>query len=296
MHAAQRASGAAPRACAKVSPMLNVVASPPLAPSAAPQGKPGCLRAGAGEPLVLLHGVLGGGFMWRHVLPLLAHRHDVFAPSALGHLGGHPATERPTRIAHVVDDAERLLDTLGLARAHLAGNSMGGWVALELARRGRAKSVCALSPAGMWEGTRHAPATGKLRRARALSSVAAPIIPLVAHSSLVRRVSLRDNATSAGAVSPRDFVELAAAARACDVAEDLLGTPDSFAPLDVTCPTLIAWCEHDRIFPLGEYAARARARVPGAEHVTLRGVGHVPMMDDPRLVADAILATSSRAP
>jgi pimeloyl-ACP methyl ester carboxylesterase len=275
--------------------MLHEASSSPLAPSPVPHEEHGCLRAGAGEPLLLLHGVLGGAFMWRHVLPLLAHRHEVIAPSALGHLHGHAAPARPTRIADVIDDAERLLDRLGLARAHLAGNSMGGWVALELARRGRAKSVCALSPAGMWEGARHAAATDKLRRARALSRLAAPVLPLVARIPLVRRISLRDNATSAAAVSPRDFVELAAAARACSVAEDLLATPDSFAPLHVTCPTLIAWCEHDRIFPLAEYAERARERVLGAEHVTLRGVGHVPMMDDPRLVADTILSTTERS-
>ena len=49
-----------------------------------------------------------------------------------------------------MDDLERLLDELGLAKAHLAGNSLGGWAALELARRGRALTVCALSPAGAW--------------------------------------------------------------------------------------------------------------------------------------------------
>jgi pimeloyl-ACP methyl ester carboxylesterase len=109
------------------------------------------LRQGSGEPLVLLHGILGSERMWSHVVPLLAQHYDVIAPTMLGHRGGRPATVRPTRMAHIVDDARRLLDELGLEQVHLAGNSLGGRVALELARLGRAQTVCALSPSGTWE-------------------------------------------------------------------------------------------------------------------------------------------------
>src|SRR5581483_8960211 len=108
------------------------------------------LREGAGEPLMLLHDVTGSAEMWRRVIPLLSPHHDVIAPTALGHRGGAVPSTRPTTIQHVVDDTERLIDRLGFGRVHLAGNSLGGWVALELARRGRALSVCALSPAGAW--------------------------------------------------------------------------------------------------------------------------------------------------
>src|SRR5580704_16742535 len=81
------------------------------------------LRQGSGEPLVLLHGILGSERMWSHVVPLLADHHDVIAPTMLGHRGGAPATMRPARLEHVVDDAQRLLDELGLEQVHLAGNS-----------------------------------------------------------------------------------------------------------------------------------------------------------------------------
>ena len=57
---------------------------------------------------------------------------------------------RPVRIADLVDDVERILDEHVIDRPHVAGNSLGGWMALELARRGRARTVCALSPAGTW--------------------------------------------------------------------------------------------------------------------------------------------------
>src|SRR5579872_257901 len=111
---------------------------------------PRMIRQGKGPPLVLFHGVLGSEAMWRHVVPLLSATHETFAPTALGHRGGRPAAERPARIADVIDDAQRTLDELGLDAPHLAGNSMGGWIAIELARRGRARSVCALSPGGFW--------------------------------------------------------------------------------------------------------------------------------------------------
>src|ERR1700712_5829571 len=110
------------------------------------------LRQGSGDPVVLLHGVTGSEGMWRRVVPLLAPHHDTVALTALGHRGGRPGWSG-VRIADVVDDAERSLDELGFDRPHLAGNSMGGWVALELARRGRAASVCALSPAGCWDAS-----------------------------------------------------------------------------------------------------------------------------------------------
>lgn len=83
--------------------------------------------------------------------PLLADHYDVIVPTMLGHGGGRPATIRPTRLAHIVDDARWLLDELGLEQVHLAGNSLGGRIALELARLGRAQTVCALSPSGTWE-------------------------------------------------------------------------------------------------------------------------------------------------
>jgi pimeloyl-ACP methyl ester carboxylesterase len=100
------------------------------------------------SPLVLLHPVTSSGRIWQDVVPLLSEYHEVHAPTLLGHRGGPAIQRRPVRVSDMVDAAERYLDEHGLARPHLAGNSLGGWVAIELARRGRAASVCAFSPAG----------------------------------------------------------------------------------------------------------------------------------------------------
>ena len=109
------------------------------------------LGVASGKPaLVLLHPFLVSGKVWQDVVPRLSSYHQVFTPTALGHSGGPPVQRRPVTIWDVIDAAEEYLNEHGLERPHLAGNSMGGFVALELARRGRAATVCALSPAGFW--------------------------------------------------------------------------------------------------------------------------------------------------
>ena len=255
------------------------------------------LRQGSGEPLVLLHGVTGAERMWRHVVPLLAPRHDTIALTMLGHRGGNPATERPAGVAHLVDDAERMLDQLELGAPHLAGNSMGAWVALELARRGRARSVCALSPAGTWEAGTDSQAHGRARLRRTVRNVRRGrlLLPLLARSAAFRRRAFIDAAEHADRIPPTEVVESADAVIGCVVAEELLATTEQLAPMDpLPCPVTIAWSERDRVLPLDLNGARAREVFPAAEFVVLPDVGHVPMFDDPRLVADTILARTTR--
>ena len=123
------------------------------------------------SPLVLLHGATFSGRIWQDIVPLLSEHHDVHAPTLLGHRGGPAIQRRAARVSDMVDAAERYLDEHGLARPHLAGNSLGGWVAIELARRGRAASVCAFSPAGFWwDSDSHEQVLGQIRRKRARRS------------------------------------------------------------------------------------------------------------------------------
>src|SRR5258708_4796719 len=107
-------------------------------------------RAGTGSPLVLLHGLGGTWRVWRAVLPALTARHDVLALTLPGHFGASPLPDSklPTAAA-LTDWIEGSLDREGIASAHVAGSSLGGWLALELARRGRALGVVALAPIGL---------------------------------------------------------------------------------------------------------------------------------------------------
>jgi len=93
-------------------------------------------RTGSGTPLVLLHGFTDTWRTWELVLPTLARRHDVLAPTLAGHTGG-PRLRGAVSHDIVADEIERAMDAAGFATAHVVGNSLGGYVALRLAARGR---------------------------------------------------------------------------------------------------------------------------------------------------------------
>jgi pimeloyl-ACP methyl ester carboxylesterase len=243
------------------------------------------------EPLVLFHGVTMSARAWHRVTPLLVDHFAVVTPTALGHCGGPPVVTRPVRIADVVDDAERTLDRLGIETAHLAGNSMGGWVALELARRGRARTVCALSPAGTWDASsrEHRATRAILARARTDTQRSQHLLPLALRLPAVRRFALRSTAADGARVSRQEILGAVRDLLGCAVVDDLLDTGESLPSLDpVPCPITIAWCGEDRLLLESVNGALARTLVPGARHLTLPGVGHVPMLDDPALVAATI--------
>ncbi len=99
---------------------------------------------------MLLHGFTGSWHIWELVLERLERRYDVLAPTLAGHAGGPPlpAELHPTMLVEAVEAA---MDEAGFETAHVVGNSLGGHVALQLAARGRARSVIAFAPAGGWE-------------------------------------------------------------------------------------------------------------------------------------------------
>lgn len=245
------------------------------------------------SPLVLLHSATTSGRIWQDVVPLMFERHDVHAPTLLGHRGGPAMRRRPAGVSDMVDAAENYLDENGLARPHLAGNSLGGWVAIELARRGRAASVCAFSPAGFWDSESHQQVLGKIRRLRALTRVARPVAPLSLRFAAVRRLGFRDGACHGDRLS---------AARMLEVMDDCIDCPfmDQYSPneqaeqLDpLPCPVTLAWAQFDRLVPAATYGQTARERLPGATWVLLPDVGHLAMVDAPGLVARTILAVTS---
>src|SRR5437764_5149564 len=112
---------------------------------------PPTYRGGFGEPLVLIHGGGGTRRLWRTTIPLLEPYHDVLAVTLAGHFGGSEIRQRGATLEALVDAVEADMDEAGFGTAHVAGGSLGGWVALELGRRRRARSIVAIAPAGGWE-------------------------------------------------------------------------------------------------------------------------------------------------
>lgn len=232
---------------------------------------------------------------WRPVLADLVPRFEVVAPTLAGHDGGPPFEETENTLAAAADSLERHLDELGVETAHLVGNSMGGALAIELAKRGRARSVVALSPGGGWrheegEGARLARVFARQRR---LAQTAAPRLPMLARLSAVRRLAMRDVMRHGEQVPPADVVDMVHASLRCSIFDRGIQAIRSGTALledldRVAAPTLVAWPRHDRMLPMERHAQRFRDEIPGVEFRVLEGVGHVPMWDDARLVVETI--------
>ena len=133
---------------------------------------------GTGEPLLLLHGLGSASHAWGPVLGALAARHTVVACDLPGFGSSPPLPDGRLPTPEALGDAvERMLDELGLDAPHVCGNSLGGWVALELARRGRARSLVLISPGGFWSEAERRYARASLRLAHRQARLLAPAAP-----------------------------------------------------------------------------------------------------------------------
>ena len=253
-------------------------------------------RGGAGDPLVLIHGIGSSWQAWLPVLRALERRHEVLAVDLPGFGGSKPlAPGTASTVPALADAVERTIVTAGFERPHLAGNSLGGWIALELARRGRARSVVALSPGGGWNHREAAYARA------ALASTYAAARRVRRHAGALTRTGV-GRAAVFSLVSSRPWRIAPEEAR---LALEALGDADTFLEtLDnsvsnraeglgqIDVPVTIAWGSRDRLL-LPRQGPRFARAIPGATLRVLPGAGHVPMWDDPELVAGAILDLSA---
>src|SRR5262249_53085113 len=113
-------------------------------------------RMGSGPPLVRLHGVGHRRQAWGAVLDRLTPHRDVIIADLPGHGESPPLQKGEPAVEAMLGAVTALLDHLGLERPHVAGNSLGGRLALEAAAAGRGRSATALSPAGFWRNEREA--------------------------------------------------------------------------------------------------------------------------------------------
>ena len=178
------------------------------------------------------------------------------------------------------------LAELGLDRPHVAGNSLGGWVALELALLARARSVTAIAPAGLWPR-----ALGpKPNVARRVGTAALPAIPYLMRSPIMRRLALAGTVGRPSNVPPEDAAALIRAYVSAPGFSEVNAAMRSsrFERLDdVDVPLTFGWPSRDTL------VRRPRDLPEGSRSVVLKGCGHMPMWDDPALVAGLLLSGST---
>jgi pimeloyl-ACP methyl ester carboxylesterase len=256
-------------------------------------------RGGLGSPLLLLHGVSCTWRVWSPVLQYLEPHHDVLAPTLLGHAGaGEFDPDMPLSLATLVDDIEEQLDRAGLDALHIVGNSLGGWLAIELARRGRAKSLVLLSPGGACRPAWRLRATATAIRIAAIGLARCSAhADFIASRRALRTLVLCTQVADVGRVSP-DYVSasLRAFALAPMIGELLRAVGrEQVAPLPPGqgYPIRLVWPHHDRVLPFKAFGMPMLQRIPDAELVRIADAGHVPMSDDPAMVAKLILEVTS---
>ncbi|HEX3806612.1 MAG TPA: alpha/beta fold hydrolase [Gaiellaceae bacterium] len=253
-------------------------------------------RGGSGPPLVLVHGFTDTWRTWELVLPQLERRHDVLAPTLPGHAGGPSLVDLDP--ATLADGVERALDEAGFETAHIVGNSLGGYVALQLAERGRARSVVAFAPAGGFvDGqAHHREMAEHFTTLHGLATAASPRADAIASTDDGRRRATR-YITERHQHIPADLIaHQIRGVAGCDAAAliELAGS-DGF-PLDadrIDCPVRIVWGADDKILAWPDGAARYRSELPYADWVVLDGVGHCPQLDVPLEAAELILGFTS---
>lgn len=258
----------------------------------------GSTRGGSGEPMLLVHGIGSSRRIWDRIRVPLEQRFDVIAIDLPG-FGDEPWFRGPVpeRMASLATAAAEELDRLGIERAHLVGHSMGGWIALELARRGRALDVLAVAPVG---GATEAEARASKRALRQSWLAARALLPAagpITRSSLLRRIALRGSVKDPDLVDPSQFQTsiryLARSAGFLKLLGDVAGpgdlienNRDGFG--EISAAVLIAWGTADGVLSYGA-APRVAEAIPGAELRTLDGHGHSPLLDHPELVAELAL-------
>jgi pimeloyl-ACP methyl ester carboxylesterase len=255
------------------------------------------IHLGSGEPVLLLHPFLLSQGVWEVVAEQLAEtgRYEVFAPTMAGHHGGPRAGTWFLSSSALADHVERQMDELGWKTAHIVGNSLGGWVAFELERRGRARSVTGIAPAGGW--TRWSPAKfeviAKFLLGMPLLVLASLLGSRVLNLPFSRRLSTYAISASPDGVSERQLSGIIDDAAHCPAYFQLLLNallmPGLRELAQNAVPAHLVVCGKDRVIPAPRFSRHFIRHLPRDHKVTeLEGVGHVPMYEAPGRITEVI--------
>ncbi|MCC3160536.1 alpha/beta fold hydrolase [Hymenobacter sp. 15J16-1T3B] len=254
------------------------------------------IRRGAGQPLLLVHGIGGSWQSWQLIIDaLVAGGREVIAVDLPGH-GATPPLAGETSIRTLADALTGFLRRHSLLGVDAVGSSMGARLVLELVRRGGVLGgVVSLDPGGFWRGW-EVPAfyysvAASVRLVRALQ----PVMPLLTGNAVGRTALLAQFAARPWQLPAGQALTEMRSFAASPVFDELLwqlayGERQQGAPAgSVKAPLLIGWGRHDRVcFPA--QARRAQQLFPDAHLHWFAHTGHFPQWDEPAETARVVLA------
>jgi pimeloyl-ACP methyl ester carboxylesterase len=256
------------------------------------------------DPIVLVHGA--GGASWRDFAPLTPHleaARDVEILRLPGHYEAEPLEAgADLSVEAFANRLEDELDGLGLQQPDVIGDSTGGWLALELARRGRARAVVGISPSGMWTPKEARRVVRDLKWGYKLARRTLPVATMMTRTAAGRYVVFAPLLGTRGAeLSPEDAAHVLRALVQSQVGlRPIAANTDGRGMLrgaegmsEVRCPVLIIWGQRDRLLPRGQ-GQRWVDAIAGAELEELVGTGHHPQFDKPEEVARLALEFFAR--
>ncbi|HTH89636.1 alpha/beta hydrolase [Mycobacterium sp.] len=260
------------------------------------------IHLGSGDPMVLLHPFMMSQNVWKQVAPLIAEtgRYEVFAPTMPGHNGGVKGRFF-LDTAEMADDVERRMDALGWETAHIVGNSLGGWVAFELERRGRARTLTGIAPAGGW--SHFTPAkfeiVGKFLAGLPVWLTAKLLGQRALRLPFARQLASVPVSAKADGLSDTDLIDIIDDVSHCPAYYHLLVKalllPGLRELANGSAPTHLVICEKDRVLPHPRFTRHFTTQLPKDTQIThLDGVGHIPMFEAPRRIADLIVGFADR--
>lgn len=261
-------------------------------------------RGGTGEPLVLLHGLFQSWHNWSPVLERLTAERDVLAPTHLGHAGSPPfEAGQPPTIAGWTDAVEAELDAVSFDRPDIVGHSLGGWIAMELAKRGRVRSIVAISPAGQYTDEEMRRIGTLMLRSNRMARWLLPLGRRVVRTAIGRKALLADSCVDPRRIPPEDAERIVMNIAKCPNPKGVIGAlKDENGKATrfkggerVRCPVLIVLPDADRFFTRF-HAERYAEVLPEATIEVVPDCGHSAMFDHPELVSSKILSYSAAAP
>ncbi|MEA2494154.1 MAG: hypothetical protein QOJ29_2065 [Thermoleophilaceae bacterium] len=250
----------------------------------------------------MIHGFTDTASTWTPVIPYLERDYELIVPTLTGHCGGAELPAAMTDpLAALADGLEQILDDSGQDKVHIGGNSLGGFLSFELAARGRARTVTAISPAMGWETERPPARTERqFRFAHRMGPWAAKRAKFLATRPGLRKIAFRDVVAHPERMKPAMAYDLIVGSADCSIFDAFVNHLENEDyrpqwPNDLGVPTRIAWGTKDRTIPLESCSGWYRTALPDADWVELPDCGHLAQHDNPELVARTITEVTARA-